>query len=251
MPDSKNLPVVSLMAGMSSRLKPLTDHLHKVMIEIGGKRLLDHQLQAFNEAGITDAVFVVGHQADLIVSAVGDHYKNIPIKYVYNSFYNRRNINYSLYLAEPEVKGRPFIYLEGDILFHASILKRILESPFENCLAVEQAPRSDRVDTLVFGRDNNVWNFAFREHGHFSESERAVDTCVGEPILIIKFGARQSTLLFEELARSDFEGVTTLYNIFNECFKKDRMHYILAPGDPWIEIDNHEDLSRAREMFDQ
>ncbi len=57
---------VILAAGRGERLRPLTDHIPKPMIEVGGKPLLDHHLAALAAAGITRCVVNVAHLGDQI-----------------------------------------------------------------------------------------------------------------------------------------------------------------------------------------
>ena len=122
------MKLVSLMAGSGRRLLPLTKDCHKVLLEIGEKSLVEHQLEAFREVGIRDVVFVVGHKAELIKSKLGDHHNGIRIKYIFNPHYSTYNVDYSLFLAKKEVKGKDFLYFEADMLFHPKILRNLIDS---------------------------------------------------------------------------------------------------------------------------
>ncbi|TDE16081.1 nucleotidyltransferase family protein [Jiangella asiatica] len=59
---------VILAGGQGSRLKPYTDTVPKVMIEIAGRCIIDHQLEWLAEAGVTDVVVSAGHLSDVLVS---------------------------------------------------------------------------------------------------------------------------------------------------------------------------------------
>lgn len=241
------MKLVSLMAGSCLRLLPLTRDRHKVLLEIGGKSLVEHQLEAFKEVGIEEAIFVVGHKAELIQSKLGDHYNGIEIKYIPNPHYSTHNIDYSLYLAKEEVKGEDFIYFEADMFFHPKILKNIMDSCFENCLAVDSNPQSDMVDTLVLGVNNQVKGLIFKDHGDIKNILKEPNV-VGEFISIMKFNGKASLFLFNELEKSKFEGPITLNRVFERCFQIFPMHYIEAKGYPWVEIDNYNDLRKARRL---
>jgi choline kinase len=239
------MKVVCLMAGTSSRLKPLTNDCHKVLLEIGDKTLMEYHLDAFEEAGIEEAVFVIGHKGDIIKSTIGNNHKDIKITYVYNQDYATKNIDYSLYRAKEHVRGSPFIYLEADLLFHPEIMKRMLASSDENCLCVDRTCRSQMVDTLIVGSKGKVEGFIFQEHGDIRE-RLTKDNAVGEFLPMIRFSRDSGNMLFEELEKDDFEGPFTLYNIFEKVFKTRETGYIYSDGLPWVEIDNHDDLERAR-----
>ncbi len=53
-----------LAAGIGSRMRPLTDHMPKALVEVGGKALIDHVLDRLAEAGVETAVVNVHHFAD-------------------------------------------------------------------------------------------------------------------------------------------------------------------------------------------
>ncbi|GGX72498.1 mannose-1-phosphate guanylyltransferase [Litorimonas cladophorae] len=53
-----------LAAGHGTRMRPLTDHCSKAMVEVGGKPLIDHMLDRLGEAGIQRAVVNVHAHAD-------------------------------------------------------------------------------------------------------------------------------------------------------------------------------------------
>jgi len=55
-----------LAAGFGTRMRPLTDHVPKPLIELAGRALLDHALNRLAEAGIKRAVVNVHHFADQI-----------------------------------------------------------------------------------------------------------------------------------------------------------------------------------------
>lgn len=60
-------------AGMGTRLKPLTNHMPKALVPVGGKPLLDIQIEKLKAAGCTDIVVNIHHFADQIEQHVQAH----------------------------------------------------------------------------------------------------------------------------------------------------------------------------------
>ncbi len=58
--------VMVFAAGMGTRLKPLTDFIPKALVPVGGKPLLQIQLEKLQKAGFDDIVVNVHHHADQI-----------------------------------------------------------------------------------------------------------------------------------------------------------------------------------------
>jgi MurNAc alpha-1-phosphate uridylyltransferase len=55
-----------MAAGLGTRMRPLTEHLPKPLIPVGGRAMIDHLLDALIAAGVTHAVVNVHWLADLM-----------------------------------------------------------------------------------------------------------------------------------------------------------------------------------------
>src|SRR5690606_22194564 len=61
-----------LAAGRGERLRPLTDHTPKPLVEVGGRTLINYHLQHLAQAGFREVVINLAHLGEKIRSAVGD-----------------------------------------------------------------------------------------------------------------------------------------------------------------------------------
>jgi NDP-sugar pyrophosphorylase family protein len=74
---------VLLTAGEGTRMRPLTLTRPKTMLPVGGKPILQYNLEALKNAGITDIVMVVGYKKEVITAYFGDGSKfGVNITYV-------------------------------------------------------------------------------------------------------------------------------------------------------------------------
>jgi len=55
------MKAVILVAGIGSRLKPLTDNRPKHLLPVASKPLLEHLLTNIRETGIKEVILVVGY----------------------------------------------------------------------------------------------------------------------------------------------------------------------------------------------
>lgn len=60
-------------AGLGTRLKPITDTIPKALLPLGGKTLLQYQIEKLRAAGITDIVINVHHFPEQIIAYLKEH----------------------------------------------------------------------------------------------------------------------------------------------------------------------------------
>jgi NDP-sugar pyrophosphorylase family protein len=60
------LPVAILAGGLATRLRPVTETVPKVLLEVAGKPFLEHQLAQLREQGVKEVVLCVGYLGELI-----------------------------------------------------------------------------------------------------------------------------------------------------------------------------------------
>jgi len=69
---SSSLPVAILAGGMAIRLRPKTEKIPKLLLEVAGEPFFAHQLRLLKTAGLTRIVLCVGYLGDMIVDEFGD-----------------------------------------------------------------------------------------------------------------------------------------------------------------------------------
>jgi len=61
-----------LAAGRGERMRPLTDHTPKPLLDVGGKPLIQYHIEALRDAGFRELVVNHAHLGQQIVERLGD-----------------------------------------------------------------------------------------------------------------------------------------------------------------------------------
>ena len=78
-------PVVILAGGLATRLRPITEKIPKVLVKIGGKPFIYHQLRLLHSHGIRRVVISAWYHGDMIREYVGDGNKfDMQVDYVFD-----------------------------------------------------------------------------------------------------------------------------------------------------------------------
>jgi len=110
---------VILAAGEGTRLRPLTDHLPKTLVPLGGQPLLARQTAVLHRAGITDISIVAGYCAEALEGS--------GARLFHNPHYATTNMVASLHCAKPLFDGTDDVVVAyGDIVYEPRVLARLL-----------------------------------------------------------------------------------------------------------------------------
>lgn len=67
-----DLPVAILAGGLATRLRPITERIPKLLVEVAGEPFFSHQLRLLRAAGLTRIVLCIGHLGEQITARYGD-----------------------------------------------------------------------------------------------------------------------------------------------------------------------------------
>jgi NDP-sugar pyrophosphorylase family protein len=66
------LPVAILAGGLATRLRPMTEKIPKLLVEVAGEPFFTHQIRLLKASGITRVVLCVGYLGEMIRETYGD-----------------------------------------------------------------------------------------------------------------------------------------------------------------------------------
>jgi choline kinase len=130
------MQAIILAAGMGSRLKNLTQNLHKGLIEIAGHSLLKRSTRILARCGVSSITVVTGYLAEQIREHLGGGTDGVPISYVDNPRFATTNNMYSLLQADGAMAGDDALVLSCDLFFERRLIERMLNHASPNLLAV-------------------------------------------------------------------------------------------------------------------
>jgi choline kinase len=189
---SAAVKAVLLAAGMSSRLRPLTDDRPKCLLPVAGTPILQRAVTALRTSGITELVVVTGYLEDKIKAALAAWFGDLRVTYRHAADYAATQNGASLLCARAAVEGEPFVMLDGDIVFDPEVLDAVVRSPHADCLALRPADDLGEEEVKVM-LDPGTTRVA-RIHVSIPPAGAA-----GESIGIEKFSAATSRILFAAL----------------------------------------------------
>jgi L-glutamine-phosphate cytidylyltransferase len=230
------MKAVILAGGPGTRLLPETEYVPKCMLMVDGKTILEHQLDALEECGIKEIIIITGHKGEMIEDLVGKR-----AKYVKNEEYKTTAAAYGLWLARNELMGDGFIYLNGDLVFHPNMLRKLLDSEKDGIISCSK----------VHEHPNDMFKFQ-ANNSRIHHMDKEIDPSLAHGVAIgpAKVSGKGTKIVFElldKLFESGEKGRSFAYSIFSEMSKQHEFFAIDHEGAPWVEVDTPEDLEKARD----
>lgn len=237
------MKAVILAAGMGTRLRPVTEKIPKALIKINEKPLLEYSLDILNEYNIMELIIVTGYHADLIEKKIGDNYKDIKITYVKNEKYSETGSMYSFSQVKKMI-DEDVILLESDLLYEPKAVEALLGGKYKDAILVSELLNSGD-DVYICTDDKNEIIYLGKE-----VPQNYKDKIKGALVGISKYSKEFLNILFKK-AQSDYEKNECNYHyeetVLEAASTDCPVHALFCPDLNWIEIDNKNDLIKAKE----
>ena len=107
------------VAGVGTKLRPLTYTQPKPLIPIAGKPILGHIIERLAKAGVNEFVFIIGYLGEKIHDFVRDTYPGITTYFVQQA--DRKGIGHAIWTARDIVKNEDMLIVLGDTVIEADI----------------------------------------------------------------------------------------------------------------------------------
>ena len=237
------MKAIILSAGQGRRLLPLTADKPKSALLVCDRSLLEWQLHEIAQCAIDEVVVVTGFAADVIDNIVAAQ-SAVPTRTLYNPFFAQCDNLGTCWVARSEMQD-DFIIVNGDTLFEAAILRRLLDTDKGAAVTLVTDSKASYDDD-----DMKVIVAAGRLRRVGKQLERALVN--GESIGMMAFRGEGPTRFAQQLDHMMRHG-TGLKQWYLAAVDKLADHGLVATcpidGLSWCEVDDSADLARAAEVI--
>lgn len=151
-----------LAGGRGKRLGGVRGSMNKCMLELGGKPVIEYNLDRAADLDVDEIIIVVGYRAEDIKNRYGKNYKNKKLRYVMQS--EQRGLVHAIECSKSTIGNDDFFLLLGDEVLIKSKHKAMLEKfRKENlfglcgvCIAKDRSKIS-RTYTVIVDKDGRIF----------------------------------------------------------------------------------------------
>ncbi len=237
----EDISAIILAAGVGRRLGAAYGR-PKVLLEFGGRTLLERHLAALRSCGVEEVSITVGHGRELIEAEVARLGWRDRVSFVHNPRFREGSL-VSLWAQSARLRdGRPLLLMDGDVLYDSRMVARLVAAPGENVLLVDRDIEPGDEPVKICFRGGRIVDFRKRPvHVHDWH---------GESVGFFRFSGATAAALADRCATYVEEGRTDLE--YEEAVRDlilaapDRFGAADVTALPWIEIDFEADVVRAR-----
>jgi choline kinase len=234
-----------LAAGAGRRLRPYTDVLPKALVPVDGEiTILDIALRNLAAVGLTEITVVVGYAAETVVARVAELEARYGVRLtlVHNDRAEEWNNAYSLWLARDHFTGGALL-VNGDTVHPVSVERTLLAARGPGVLLA--------VDAVKRLADEEM-KVTLAEDGRLARITKLMDPAEA-------FGEYIGATLIEADTAADLaDALETTWRRDPHLYYEDGYQELVERGGEvrvatigdveWVEVDNHADLARAREI---
>ncbi len=231
-----------LAAGFGSRLAPTTDTLPKALVPVNGTPILFKQIKNLHENGIFDITIVSGYKADVLKDAVLSLWPEIKI--VESVDYATTNNMYSAYLGIQSIGGigmNDMLMMNADVFYDSSVITALIDCRYENAIVTDIGKHNDESMKVV------------EIDGRLTEISKTIskDRALGCSIDVYKFSGKAVSAFYNKC--KEYIVDKKQLKKWSEVALNDILYHVEFHACPlvgrWFEIDNHDDLNAAEQLF--
>lgn len=243
------MQAIILAAGMGKRLKELTQHNTKCMVQVNGITLIDRLLHQIEKYDVSRIVIVVGYEGKKLMDYVETLHIEAPITFIENPVYDKTNNIYSLSLAKEWLYRDDTLLFESDLIFEDSVLECLVQDPRETLALVDKYEQWMDGTCVKLSPEDDIIAFIPEAKCDYRETNEYYKT-----VNIYKFSRHFSATRYvpfleayqKALGENEYyEQVLRVLTVLDDSGIKAKR----LDGQRWYEIDDIQDLDIAESIF--
>jgi len=239
------MKAVVLAAGQGKRLLPLTASVPKCLVRLGGRSILEWQVRALFEAGVTDIAVVTGFHASDVEDEI-EHLRElgVSVRPIHNPFFGVSDNLASCFLARHEMLSADgLVLLNGDTLFEPRLLRHVLalvEAPITVTIDRKDRYDSDDMKVQLLGK-------RLVRVGKTLDPSSVDGESIG--LLVLNPEGAAQFVGKVDAAMREPEGLRSWFlAVIDRLADEDIVKVVSIEGMEWGEVDFPADLRRAEEL---
>lgn len=232
---------IILTAGEGTRMRPLTLTRPKTMLQVGGKPIIQYNLESLRDAGIKDIIMVVGYKKEAIKDYFGNGTKfGVNITYV---FQKKRLGTAHAIKSVRDVVDSEFIVLNGDVIVDPRLIVDLIAN-YESADASSLLMLTEVEDPSSFGvveiEGNQIKNIVEKP-----SKEEAPSSLINAGIYVLDKTIFEAIDKTKKSERGEYE----ITDSFKIQMKENKKVIGLKSEDKWIDIGRPWELLDVNEHF--
>jgi UDP-N-acetylglucosamine diphosphorylase / glucose-1-phosphate thymidylyltransferase / UDP-N-acetylgalactosamine diphosphorylase / glucosamine-1-phosphate N-acetyltransferase / galactosamine-1-phosphate N-acetyltransferase len=202
------MQAVILAAGKSTRTYPLTLTKPKPLLEVAGKTILEHNLDAIKQAA-DEIIIVAGYKKSMIEKFIKKKYPKLKISFVEQK--KQLGTGHAVMILKKHIKGR-FLLLMGDNIYSKDDVKKI--ASYRYSILAERVKNPENFGVIV--EKNNLLIDIIEKPKKF----------ISDLVSCALYSLDTEIFTFLENAKKSERNEYELPDAIREISKKDKVHCI-------------------------
>ncbi|MHA1576054.1 MAG: NTP transferase domain-containing protein [Candidatus Thorarchaeota archaeon] len=228
---------VILSAGRGARLKPLTDHIPKALLECAGTKLVDRLIRTFLQSGFDEISVGVGWNATQIINHIEKEFGNQYVRVIDVPDYEKGPLQ--TLVTSLDQQFEPCVICPADLVFDPNILNQVttwVEDNKDCDIAIAVDPQA------VIGTDVYI-----NDKGHISGLGEQVgtDQLIGKSAMLVVASSKFLELCVSSLA----DNHRTVASVITRSIESGLVIHPIEIQGKWFDIDSISELIKANRFF--
>ena len=229
---------IILAAGQGTRLLPFTRNHPKCLVPVGGKAILDHQLDALAANGIDDVLVIGGYRIDRLEQHLSQRPARSRPGLLCNPFWPVANSISSVWTARAAL-DRDLCLMNGDTIFSASLIGGALARAQPGISLLVEPTEDFQLDDMLVAIDDGRVRAVGKALGEGAARHRSLGF-----IVMRGAGPYLYAQALEEVICGDGGHGRFHHAVIDRLAWDGAVAAIESGGPDWIEIDRPEDIEQ-------